>query len=61
MQPADISKISPERRRIAKIFQTHIQKAIEEIGSDYDVTLQGRFDTKPMRIEIEINSQSEIP
>jgi hypothetical protein len=46
-----IFMISPERRRIAKIFQTHIQQAIEEIGIDYDVTLQGRFDTKPIRIE----------
>jgi hypothetical protein len=33
-KPVDISKISPERRRIAKIFQTHIEKAIAEIGID---------------------------
>jgi hypothetical protein len=58
--PIDITKISPERRRIAKIFKTHIEKAIAEIGSDYDVTLQGRYDTKPIRIEIEIDSQNEI-
>jgi hypothetical protein len=60
-KPVDLSSISPERRRIAKIFKTHIDKAIEELGIGYDVTLQGRFDTKPIRIEIEIDSQEEIP
>jgi hypothetical protein len=61
LSPADISKISPERGRIAKIFQTYVKMAIAEIGSDYNVTFQGRFATKPIRIEIEIDSQSEIP
>lgn len=45
--------ISPERRRIAKIFKTHIDKAIEELGAGYKVTLQGKFDETPIRIEIE--------
>jgi hypothetical protein len=60
-KPIDLTSISPERRRIAKIFKTHIDKAIAELGIGYNVTLQGRFDTKPIRIEIEIDSQSEIP
>ena len=58
-KPVDLSSISPERRRIAKIFKTHIDKAIAELGAGYDVTLQGRFDTKPIRIKIEIDS--EVP
>ena len=53
--------ISPERRRIANIFHTHSQKAIAELGTNYDVTLQGRFGTKSIRIEIEIDPQKEIP
>ena len=57
----DISSISPERQRIAKIFKIHIEKAIEELGIGYDVTLQGRFDKMPICIEIVINSKSEIP
>jgi hypothetical protein len=60
-KPIDLSSISPERVRIAKIFKTHIDKAIEELGIGYNVTLQGRFDTKPIRIEIEIDSKEEIP
>jgi len=35
--------------------------AIAELGLGYNVTLQGRFDPKPIRIEIEIDSNSEIP
>jgi hypothetical protein len=60
-KPIDLSSISPERRRIAKIFKTHIDKAIEELGIGYNVTLQGRFDIKPIRIEIEVDSTEEIP
>jgi hypothetical protein len=60
-KPIDLSSISPERRRIAKTFKIHIDKAIEELGIGYNVTLQGRFDTKPIRIEIEIDSKEEIP
>lgn len=61
LKSEDITRISPERRRIAKIFKTHVDKAIEELGVDYDVTLQGRFDKTPIRIEIEVSSKEEIP
>jgi len=57
----DLSSISPERQRVAKIFKMHIEKAIEELGVGYDVTLQGRFDKTPIRIEIEVSSKDEIP
>jgi hypothetical protein len=53
--------ISPERQRIAKIFKAHIDRAILELGAGYNVTLQGSFDKTPIRIEIEIDSKSEIP
>ena len=53
--------ISPERQRIAKIFKTHIEKAIEEIGQGYIVDLQGEFDKTPLRITVEVNSKDEIP
>jgi len=56
-----MKQISPERQRIGKIFKTHIDRAILEIGSGYEVTLQGKFDETPIRIEIEIDSKSEIP
>ena len=56
-----MKSISPERQRIAKIFKTHIDRAILELGAGYEVTLQGKFDITPMRIEIEINSKEEIP
>jgi hypothetical protein len=59
--PNELASISPERQRIAKIFKTHIEKAIEELGVGYDVTLQGRFDKTPIRIEIEVSSKDEIP
>ena len=52
---------SPERQHIAKVFKTHIEKAILELVVGYNVTLQGKFDETPIRIEIEIDSQSEIP
>jgi len=62
LKPVDVASISPERRRIAKIFKTHIEKAIEELDAGYKVTLQGRFDETPIRIEVEITSQDgEIP
>ena len=62
LKPVDVTSISPERRRIAKIFKTHVEKAIEELGAGYNVTLQGRFDKTPIRIEVEITSQDgEIP
>ena len=62
LKPVDVSSISPERCRIAKIFKTHIEKAIEELDAGYNVTLQGRFDETPIRIEVEITSRDgEIP
>jgi len=57
----ELASISPERQRIAKIFKPHIEKAIEELGVGYDVTLQGRFDKTPIHIEIEVSSKDEIP
>jgi hypothetical protein len=47
-KPVDISKISPERIKIAKIFKTHLERAIDDLGPGYDVTLQGRFDKTPI-------------
>jgi hypothetical protein len=61
LQGIKMKPISPERQRIAKIFKTHIDRAILELGVDYNVTLQGSFDKTPIRIEIQIDSKSEIP
>lgn len=61
MQPEDLVKLSPERVQIARLFKKYIDKAIEELGVGYDVTLQGRFDKTPIRIEIEITSKRGIP
>jgi len=64
MKPAklgNIESLSPERIRIARVFKVHIEKAIDELGVGYDVTLQGRFDKTPIHIEIEVNSKDEIP
>jgi hypothetical protein len=47
--------ITPERRRIAKIFKTYVEKAINELGPGYTVDLQGNFYTTPIRITIEIS------
>jgi hypothetical protein len=47
-KPADISKISPERIKIAKIFKTTIERAIDDLGLGYNVTLQGRYDKTPI-------------
>ena len=47
--------ITPERRRIAKIFKTHVEKAVEELGLGYTVDLQGNFKATPIRITIEIS------
>lgn len=54
--------MSPERKRIAKIFYTHIKSAIDEIGLGYEVTLEGKFDKTPIHIEIQITANTkEIP
>ena len=47
-KPVDVSSISPERRRIAMILETHVEKAIEELGAGCNVTLQGRLDETPI-------------
>ena len=61
-KPVDISKISPERIRIAKIFKTHIERAIDDLGPGYDVTVQGRYDKTPIWIKVEItSSKGEMP
>jgi hypothetical protein len=59
MNTKDVAKLSPERVRIAKIFKSHIDRAVEELGVGYDVTLQGRFGKTPIRIEIEVTSKKE--
>lgn len=61
MKSIELAAISPERQRIAKIFKRYIERAIAELGFGYDVTLQGRFDKTPIRIEIVVNSKDEIP
>lgn len=48
--------ITPERERIAKIFKTYVEKAIDELGLGYTVDLQGNFYDTPIRITIEISS-----
>lgn len=61
MNPKDITKLSPERVYVAKVLKAHIDKAVEELGVGYEVTLQGRFDKTPIRLEIEVTSKTEIP
>ncbi len=56
-----MKQVSPERARIAKIFKKYAEMAIEELGFGYTVTLQGRFNETPIRIEIEVSSKNEIP
>jgi hypothetical protein len=58
VKPIDISSLSPERKRIAKIFYTHIKSAIDELGHGYTVTVQGRFDKTPIQIEIEVTTSA---
>jgi hypothetical protein len=36
-------RITPERRRIANIFKTHVEAAVYELGPGYTVDLQGNF------------------
>jgi len=47
--------ITPDRERIAKIFKTHVEKAVDELGPGYIVDLQGNFYDTPIRITIEIS------
>jgi hypothetical protein len=54
-------RITPERHRVAKIFKNHIERAIDELGPGYIVDLQGRFDSTPIRITVEITSKKKRP
>jgi hypothetical protein len=54
----DVSKLSPERIRIAKIFKKHIEQAILELGGGYIVDFQGSFNKTPIRIELEVRSRT---
>jgi len=51
--------ITPERERIAKIFKTYVEKAVNELGPGYTVDLQGNFYLTPIRIIIEISPVSK--
>jgi len=48
--------ITPERKRIARIFKDYVEKAIDELGPGYVVDLHGSFYDTPIRITIEISS-----
>jgi|GEM_PF-1151333 len=49
-----LGSLSSERKRIAKIFKSYIEKAIVELGPGYIVDLHGNFFDTPIRIIIEI-------
>jgi hypothetical protein len=53
-----LDRITPERQRIANVFKTHVEAAVDELGPGYTVDLQGSFDTTPIRIIIEVSSNS---
>ena len=54
-----LESITPERKRIAKIFKTHVETAIDELGPGYTVSLQGNFNDTPIRITIEITPTTD--
>jgi len=57
-----LESVTLERERIAKIFKTHIENAIDELGPGYVVDLQGDFFGTPIRITIEISAiNDELP
>jgi len=56
-----MKSISPERTHIAKVFRTHIDRAIQELGVGYEVTLQGKFDSTPIVIQMEVTAKDGIP
>lgn len=61
-KPDSVKSLSPERIRIGKIFRTHIEKAIDELGPGYTVTLQGEFEKTPIAIRVEVTAkEGEIP
>jgi len=53
-----LERITPERKRIAKIFKTYVEKAVDELGPGYMVDLQRSFYATPIRITIEIHSST---
>lgn len=53
-----LESMTPERKRIAKIFKTHIEGAIDELGPGYTIDLQGNFHDTPIRITIEISPKT---
>jgi len=55
-----LESVTLERERIAKIFKTHIENAIDELGPGYTVDLQGNFYDSPIRIVIEISPIKQI-
>ena len=57
----EVKKLSPERKQIAKLFKAHIDRAVFELGTGYDVSFQGRFDSTPIQILIEVKSKDGIP
>jgi hypothetical protein len=57
----ELTKLSPERIKIAKIFKKHIDVAVAELGSGYDVTLQGSFASTPIRLTVEVTAKEGIP
>jgi hypothetical protein len=56
-----VVQLSPERQRIARVFKEHIDRAIAELGVGYQVDLQGKFDSTPVRIVIEVAAKGGIP
>jgi hypothetical protein len=56
-----MAPLSPERVRIARIFKENIDRAIYDLGVGYDVTVQGKFDSTPIRIEVEVTAKDGIP
>ena len=47
--------ITAERRRIAKISKTYVEKALDELGPGYMVDLQGNFYATPIQMTIGIS------
>lgn len=62
LKPEELANLSPERTHIAKVFKKHIDAAVVELGTSYDVTLQGSFASTPIRIFVEVKATNgEIP
>jgi hypothetical protein len=57
LNPEQVAAISPERLRIVKVFAKHIDAAIAESGSGYDVTFQGLFAATPIQREITVSAR----